>query len=311
MGDQGTVWLPDGASTLAPEIDGLFYFVLWASVVLFVGVVAAMTYFAYRYRRRSAADRPQPVLENKFVEISWVVIPTILVLVVFVWGFQSFIKLNVAPPNAYEIQVRGKQWLWDFEYPTGVTTTGELHVPANRPVKLRMSSEDVLHSFFVPAFRVKQDVLPNRYTSVWFEATRVDTFQVYCTEYCGTQHAMMLAKVIVHPQDTYGAWLERAGSDDELSLPELGEQLYTQQACNTCHSVDGSPSVGPTFQGLFGSEEALQDGSTVTVDENYLRESILEPGAEVVQGYQNVMPPYSGLTERQVSALIAFIEEQQ
>lgn len=304
------IWLPESASTLAPELDSLFYFVYWVSVVLFVGVVACMLYFAYKYRRSEPGERAELVQENKLIEISWVIIPTILVLIVFTWGFRLFIRQGVAPPDAYQINVRAQQWSWLFEYPNGATSN-ELHVPVNRPVRLKMSSTDVLHSFFVPAFRVKQDVLPNRYSYVWFEATQRDTFKVLCTEYCGTGHSGMLADVVVQSQAQFEDWIESAGAPEDMPLPQLGERLYTQQGCATCHSLDGSRTVGPSFQNLYGSEETLSDGSTVTVDENYLRESILKPGAQIVQGFQNVMPAsFSSLSEREVSALIAFIKSQ-
>ncbi len=306
----GSFWLPDGASTLSSDIDSLFYFVTWASIILFAGVVAAIVYLAYRYRRRAGAA-PARVKPSRMVEISWVALPTILVLIVFNWGFRLFIEQSVAPPNAYEIYVRGAMWKWDFEYPTGTVSTNELHVPVDRPVRLVMSSEDVLHSFFVPAFRVKQDVLPDRYSAVWFEATRVDTFQVYCTEYCGAGHAVMLASVITHSQGDFEDWLASAGVDEDTPLPELGAQLYQQQACFACHSVDGTPGVGPTFTGLYGKTETLDDGSTVVADDDYLRESIVDPGATVVQGYLNVMTPYAGLSDRELSALIAFIRAQE
>ncbi len=306
----GSFWLPDGASTLSPDIDSLFYFVTWASIILFAGVAAAIVYLAYRYRRRPGAV-PARVKPSKIVEISWVVLPTILVLVVFNWGFRLFIEQSVAPPNAYEIYARGAMWKWDFEYPTGTVSTNELHVPVDRPVRLVMSSEDVLHSFFVPAFRVKQDVLPDRYSSVWFEATRVDTFQVFCTEYCGAGHSIMLASVITHSQGDFEAWLASAGVDEDTPLPELGAQLYQQQACFACHSLDGTAVIGPSFAGLYGKTETLDDGSTALVDDDYLRESIVDPGAKIVEGYQNVMQPYAGLSDRELSALIAFIREQE
>lgn len=308
----GSFWLPEGASTLSPEIDSLFYFVTWTSAVLFVGVVGAMIYLAWKYRRRHGEHVPAPVEPNKFVELTWIVLPTILVLIVFNWGFKLFIAQGVAPPDSYEVQVRGSMWNWEFEYPNGTITSGELHVPVDRPVRLVMSSIDVLHSFFIPAFRAKQDVLPNRYSSVWFEATKSDTFQVYCTEYCGDGHSAMLATLITHPQGEFEEWLAGAGVDEDMPLPELGQQLYEQRQCQACHSIDGTPGIGPTLQGLFGSTETLSDGSTVEVDDDYLRESILEPGASIVQGYQNIMPPaYGNLTERQLSGLIAFIQEQQ
>lgn len=307
---QATVWLPERASTVAPEVDWLFYFVLWASTVIFAGVVVAMLYFAWRYRRKDPEERPELVKENKLLEISWIVIPAILVLLVFTWGFRSYINLNVSPPDAYEITVRGRQWVWDFEYPNGAQVTGELHVPVNRPVRLRMSSEDVIHSFFVPAFRTKMDVLPNRYTTLWFEATDTGTYQIFCTEYCGTQHAGMLGEVVVHEEGEFQEWLQTAGGMEDLPPAEYGAILYEQQGCQQCHSLDGTPGVGPTLQGIYGTEEELADGSTVEVDENYLRESIIEPGAEIVAGYQNVMPPYSQLNESQVNALVEFIKEQ-
>jgi cytochrome c oxidase subunit 2 len=313
MGEKGTLWLPEQASTLAPEIDALFYFVMWTSVVLFVGVIGAMLYFAYKYRRRDPAERPELVEESKLVEISWIVIPTILVLIVFNWGFKTYVKMGVAPPDAYEVTVRAQQFYWEFEYPNGLVKNNQLHVPVGRPVKLKMSSTDVLHSFFVPAFRVKHDVLPNRYTSVWFEATETGTYQVFCTEYCGTQHSGMLAEVVVQTQDEFQSWLESGGgSYEDLSLPELGKVLYTDQQCQQCHSLDGSPKAGPTWEGLYGTKNhRMTDGSTVTVDENYLREAIVEPGAKIVEGYGNVMPAsYSSLSERQVSALIEFMKQQ-
>ncbi len=311
MGENGNVWLPEGASTLAPSIDSLFYFVLIVSTILFVGVVAAMAYFAIRYRRRNASDIPSPVHESRLLEISWVVIPTILVLIVFSWGFRLYVEQGVAPPDSYKIQVQAKQWLWEFEYPNGAKAVNELRVPVDRPVQLTMSSADVIHSLFIPSFRVKYDVLPNRYTSVWFQATKTGEYDLFCTEYCGTQHSGMLAKVIVLTQDAFNEWLKTGGGNfEDMPLPEYGALLYEQQACVTCHSVDGTPKVGPTFKGLFGKNEQTESGS-ITADENYIRESIIEPQAHIVAGYPPVMPSYASLDERQVSALIAFIQEQQ
>ncbi len=312
MGDQGTFWLPEGASTLAPEVDSLFYFVTWVSTILFIGVVLAMLYFAIRYRRQSPGERPQPIKESKILEISWIVVPTILVLLVFNWGFKTFIKLGVAPPNAYEIRAEAWKWNWRFTYPDG-TTSPDLYVPVDRPVKLKMSSQDVIHSFFVPAFRVKKDVVPNRYSQVWFEATRTGNFDVFCTEYCGTAHSDMMATVKVVSQQEFNEWLKTGGgATDDMPLPEYGEVLYEQQGCQTCHSLDGSPGVGPTWKDLYGKTgHPMADGSTVTADENYLREAIVEPGAKLVEGYGNIMPAsYSSLNERQLAALIEFMRVQ-
>jgi cytochrome c oxidase subunit 2 len=307
MGD--SFWLPESASTIASEVDGLFLFVTWVSTVLFVGVIGAMIYFAYRYRRQDPDERPTPVHESKLLEISWIVVPTILVLLVFNWGFKSFIKMNVAPPDAYEIQAEAWSWNWMFTYPNG-TQSDTLYVPEGQPVKVTMSSRDVIHSFFVPAFRVKQDVLPNRYTSVWFEATEQGTYDLFCTEYCGTSHSDMITKTKVVSQEEFNEWVEGASTDD-MPLPQLGERLYSQQGCQACHSLDGSSNVGPTWQGLYGTtDHPMSDGSTVVADENYLREAILEPNAKIVEGYGAVMPSYQSLSERQVSALIAFMKEQ-
>lgn len=307
----GSFWLPEGASTLSAEIDSLFYFVTWASAILFAGVVGAMIYLAFRYRRRAAGEVPAPVEPSKVVEISWIVLPTILVLIVFNWGFKLFVEQGLAPPDAYEIQVRAAMWNWEFEYPDGTVTSGEVHVPVDRPVRMMMSSVDVLHSFFVPEFRVKQDVLPNRYSSVWFEATRADTFTVFCTEYCGTGHSAMLATLVSQSQGDFDEWLASAGVDEDMPLPELGQQLYEQRQCIACHSLDGTPGIGPSFEGLDGSVRTMADGETVEADENYIRQSILEPGAHIVEGFQNVMPPaYGSLSERELSGLIEFIKQQ-
>lgn len=309
MGDKGTFWLPEQASTLAPEIDGLFYFVFWISLLLFVGVVGAMAYFAFKYRTRDGREHtPAPLDEHKAMEAAWIVIPLILSLLVFTWGFKAYLKQNVSPPNAYPIQVRATSWAWNFTYPNGTSIGTELHVPVDRPIKLTMSSTDVLHSFFVPSFRVKFDVLPNRYTSVWFQATETGQYDIFCTEYCGTGHAGMLGKVIVHTQKEFDDWLQESGRGD-MSLEEYGEVVFNQQNCQVCHTVDGSPGVGPTLRGLFGSEEQLEDGSAVTVDENYLRESIVSPGEKIVSGFPPAMPAtYSTLPAEQIDALVAYIK---
>lgn len=303
-----TLWLPEGVSTLAPEIDRLFYFVTDVSIIIFVGVVAAMVYFMVKYRRRGPDDRPEPVKESKIVEISWVVIPTILVLIVFTWGFQGYVKLHVAPTNSYEIQVRGYKWGWEFTYPNGVTSA-ELHVPVDRPVRLQMSSSDVIHSFYIPVMRVKQDVLPNRYSFVWFEATKQGSYDVFCTEYCGTAHSGMITNVVVESQQAFNQWVQTGGRED-LSPLELGEALYTQKACATCHSLDGSPGIGPSWEGIYLSERPLASGGTVIADVNYLRESIIYPNEKVVEGYQPIMPPYANLTDEELNSLITFIKAQ-
>jgi cytochrome c oxidase subunit 2 len=307
----GDFWLPEAASSIAPEVDGLFLFVTTVSLILLVGVTGAMLYFVYRYRRQHPGERPAPVEESRALEVSWIVIPTILVLLVFNWGFKSYVKMNVTPSGAYEIQVRAQQWNFLFEYPNGVTSD-TLYVPKGEEVKMRMSSTDVLHGFFIPAFRVKYDILPNRYTSVWFKATEKGNYDLFCTEYCGTGHSDMSKVVRVVSRSEFQDWLESAATPKDIPLPKLGEQLYTQQGCQSCHSLDGSRKVGPTFQNLYGkTNHQMADGSSVTVDENYLRQSILQPEEMIVEGYQNLMPgAYSSLSERELSGLIEFIKTQ-
>ena len=311
MNQQQSIWLPEAASTIAGDIDSLFYFILVTSIIIFAGVMGTMVLFAWRYRRRSPNDRPEPVHENKLVEASWIVIPSILVAVVFVWGFRLFLELGIAPPNSYEVNVTARKWSWSFSYPNGVVSA-DLHVPVNRPIKLRMSSEDVIHSFFVPAFRVKADVLQGRYSYVWFEATTRDTFIVACTEYCGTSHSDMYARVIVQSQDEFEDWIAENLDDGSLTPAQRGERLYTQQGCFACHSLDGSAAAGPSFLGLAGSTRNFTDGTSAMADDNYLRTSIVNPALQLVEGYPPVMPgQYAAtLTTEDIDALVAFINEQ-
>ena len=310
MKERKAIWLPDAASTYAGDVDALFYFILVTSFVLFVGVMTAMVFFAWRFRRRSSDDRPAPVKENKIVEAAWILVPAALVAIVFVWGFRVFIQMNVAPPNAMEITVRAQKWSWLFEYPSGARST-ELHVPVSRPVRLKMSSADVIHSFFVPAFRTKQDVVPGRYTYAWFEATRQDTFPLMCTEYCGQQHSTMLSSVIVQSQDDFEAWLQESLMAADAPPAERGALLYVQQGCQGCHSLDGTGVIGPSFQGLAGSERVFTDGTSALADDNYLREAITLPALKIVEGYDALMPGvYASLDPAEIDALIAFIKEQ-
>ena len=310
MNQQSSLWLPEAASTIAGDVDTLFNFILITSVILFVGVMGAMVYFAWRYRRRSADDRPEPVSENKVVEASWIIFPSILVAIVFVWGFKLFLEVGIAPPNTYEVNVTARRWSWSFTYPNGVVSA-DLHVPVNRPIRLRMSSEDVIHSFFVPAFRVKADVLQGRYSYLWFEATRQDTFQVACTEYCGTSHSNMFSRVVVQSQDEFDTWLEENLDDGTMTPVERGARLYAQQGCQACHSLDGSAGAGPSFLGLAGSVRNFTDGSNAIADDNYLRTSIVNPSLQILAGYPPVMPGnYALLPEQDLDALVAFIKDQ-
>jgi cytochrome c oxidase subunit 2 len=307
--DGGSLWLPPQHSTTAHEIDALFYFILYASTILTVGVAVGMVYLAWKYRRRSHADRPAPVKENKSLELAWSVIPTLLVMVVFFWGFRAYVGTSIPPTDAYTINVKGQKWFWTFEYPTGLNTD-ELVVPAGQPVKLVMTSQDVLHSFFVPEFRIKMDVIPNRYSYVWFNAPEPGVYQIVCTEYCGTGHSNMGAHVRVVGRDDFYEFLRTGGGDAGADLPpaEYGALLYEQKRCNTCHSVDGSPATGPTWLGAWGQPRPGSESGVF--DDNYVRQSILEPGAYVAPGFQPQMPSYEGqLDDRAIQAVAAYIRQ--
>jgi cytochrome c oxidase subunit 2 len=311
MEDNGTLYLPPSGSTMSGEVDALFYFIFYSALVFFAIVTMATVYFIIKYRRRGEKELTSGVAHNTKLEILWTVIPTILVFIVFIWGFKTYLKMHVAPKDAIEVKATGQKWFWTFDYQNGANSINDLVVPVNEPVKLLLSSQDVIHSFFVPDFRVKMDVLPNRYTLTWFEATKAGEYDIFCTEYCGKGHSEMLGKVIVMNEDDYNKWLETAAIDipEGVSLEEAGADFYKTKACITCHSVDGIPGVAPSFKGRFGKLEIMSDGTEIKVDENYLRESILQPQAKTVMGFQSVMPTYQGvLKDRQIDALIAYIK---
>jgi len=305
--------LPPVNSTVASDVDALFTFINVTSAILLLGITAAIIYFAVKYKRKSEDDVTPVIKHNTALEVTWTVIPLILILIVFFWGFRGYVEMRNAPDNSYVVYVTANSFFWQFTHPNGVQTTGELHVPNGRPVKLMMQSRDVIHSFFVPDFRIKQDVLPGRYTTAWFQTKYAGESVVFCTEYCGTGHSDMMAKVIALEPADFETWLAdaKAESERELPLADLGRQLYQQQGCLGCHSVDGSAMIGPTFAGLFGKERKFTDGSSVVADEEYLRESIYQPNAKIVEGFNPVMISYQGiLNDQQVNALIEFIKEQ-
>jgi cytochrome c oxidase subunit 2 len=303
-------WMPVAASTGAPAVDRLFHFILWLSVFFFVLIVGLMVLFVVRYRRRAGRTAPDASpAHNTALEVTWTVIPLILVMVIFAWGFKVFMDMSTPPGNAYEVLVTGQKWKWLFTYPNGHVDES-LHVPVDTPVRLVMTSEDVIHSFYVPAFRMKKDVVPGRYTKAWFRATKVGEFQVYCAEYCGTSHSDMLSMVVVHEPGGFEQWLERAADFlNKLPPAEAGAKLVAQRVCAQCHSVDGRGGIGPTLKGVFGHQVQLLSGAPVVADEDYIRESILEPQARVVAGYQPVMPTYKGrLKDAEITAIIEYLK---
>jgi len=310
MGRLFDFMLPENKSPLtADSTDGLFHFINEASLVIFLGVVLAMIYFAIRYKRKTEDDKTPVITHNNTLEITWSVIPLLITFIVFGWGYSGWLNLKTVPDDAYEIHVTGFKWNWSVSYENGAQTINEIHVPKGTPIKLVMQSRDVLHSFFVPEYRVKHDVLPNRYTYVWFQAEEAGESQVFCTEYCGTSHSNMLAKVIVHEPEDFKAWLDENGGGPSGTPIEQGEKLVSLQGCQTCHSVDGSDLIGPSFKGIWGRDRNLADGSSVTVDENYIRESILYPGEKIAEGYQNVMTPYEGrISDEEITNIIEYLK---
>ena len=305
----GSVFFPQRATTEAAIVDQVFYFIFIVSVIFFALILGLMTFFIFKYRRREGVGPEASPSHSTSLELVWTIIPTILVAVMFIWGFWGYMSMRQAPEDSYEIQVLAKKWSWNFVYPNG-HVEADLHVPMDQPIRLVMSSDDVIHSLYVPAFRLKMDVVPGRYTKTWFHATEPGEHQLYCAEYCGTQHSTMLAKVVVHPRGEFEKWLEEAANFLERMTPAEGGALLVQRrGCIQCHSVDGTARIGPTFKGVFGTSQPLASGENVTVDENYILESILEPMAKLRAGFQPVMPTYKGqLKDEEITAIIAYIK---
>ncbi len=296
---------PVQASTVAPSVDMFYLFMVGISTFFTIAIPLAIIYFAVKYRRRPGNDKARRVETSTVLEITWTVIPFFIVMGMFFWGSRVYFLHGAEDPNALEILTTGKKWMWKFQHKNGRREINDLHIPVNTPIRLKMASEDVLHSMFVPAFRQKQDVMPGRYTYLNFEATRPGVYHLFCNQYCGTQHSNMIGKVVVMEPGDYQKWLGGFTGDP----PEkVGEQLFSSLACNTCHAGD-SGARGPVLNGIVGTKVALQGGNIITVDDNYLRESILQPEAKVVAGYQPIMPSFSGVvTQDQVNALIAYIK---
>jgi cytochrome c oxidase subunit II len=297
---------PVQASTLAPEVDHLLYFLLAITTFFTLLIFGSIFYFAIRYRRRSEHELPHVAHTGYTLEILWSVIPFGLTMVMFTWGASIFYTASKPPNNAIEIYAVGKQWMWKLEHVEGQREINELHIPVGRPVRVTMASEDVIHSFFVPAFRTKQDVVPGRYSTTWFTPTKPGKYHLFCAEYCGTNHSAMIGWVYVMEPSEYQNWL--SGGAAEGSLAENGKKLFEQLACNNCHKEDNT-GRGPNLVGVFGKQVQLAGGGTVKADEAYVRESILQPQAKVVSGFEPVMPTFHGLvSEDQVLQLIEYVK---
>jgi cytochrome c oxidase subunit 2 len=297
--------LPEAASTVAGEVDALFFFLVAISMFFSLIIIVGLVFSAVRYRKGSKASRAGAKDDYLPVELLWSGVPFIIAIGIFTWAAKLFIDMRVPPKDAMEVYVVAKQWMWKVQHPQGNREINELHVPVGRPVKLIMTSQDVIHSFYVPAFRIKQDVLPGRYSTQWFEATEPGTYHLFCAEYCGTSHSGMVGKVVVLEQDRYEEWL--AGKASDVAMLGSGEALFKQFGCQTCHrQVSGQR--GPALEGLFGKEVRLAGGDVVTADLEYIRESILNPNAKLVSGYQRLMPTYRHqLNPDQVNELVEYV----
>jgi len=295
---------PQQASTMAAHVDALYIFLLIVTGMMAALVFACIIFFAAKFRYRHGVHAEQ-IEGSNALELTWTIIPFFVFMAIFAWGAVVFFQERTPPADATEVYVVAKQWMWKVEHAEGQREINELHVPVGRDVKLIMTSQDVIHSFYIPAFRIKQDVLPGRYTVEWFRATKPGTYHLFCAEYCGTQHSGMVGDIVVMEPSQYEAWVN-GGSPGPLSAS--GEKVFGELGCSTCHRSDVQ-GRGPNLQGVFGHPVQLEDGRTVTADENYVRECILNPGARRVKGFQPIMPTFQGLvSEDQVNALVAYIK---
>jgi cytochrome c oxidase subunit 2 len=300
--------MPQDASTYAHNVDWVFYFIYWSSAIAFILIMAAMVIMVVRYRRRPGHEAQPSPAHSTAMEMTWTLVPSVVFVMIFYWGFQGFMNMSHAPDNAYEIHVNAVQWNWNFVYPNGVSTN-ELHVPVNRPIRLILQSNDVIHSIFVPAFRMKKDIVPGRYNTIWFQATKTGDFPLYCAEYCGTGHSVMRSKAVVHTTGSFKQWLVEA-SEWVTKMPpaEAGKKLYTDKGCVQCHSFDGSARVGPSFKDIFRkSGRVLKSGKTLVADANYIHNSIINPQADIVAGYDAVMPRLN-VTDQEITAIIEWMK---
>ena len=304
MFDNFPLW-PASASTHSLPVDLLYVFLVVLSAAATLGIAAAIVLFGFKYRRRHGREAEQ--IEGSIIlEIAWSIIPLGIFMVIFVWGAVLYFDLRTPPQDSAEIYVVGKQWMWKLQHMEGVREINQLHVPANKDIKLVMTSQDVIHSFFVPAFRIKQDVLPGRYTTLWFRATEPGIYHLFCSQYCGTLHSGMIGEVYVMKPADYQAWI--SNNRPVGSLAQDGYTMFQQLGCNTCHNMEVQ-GRGPNLRGVYGSQVQLEDGRMVTADDNYIRESILNPGAKIVSGFKNIMPSWQGqINDEQLNELVAYVK---
>jgi cytochrome c oxidase subunit 2 len=312
----GGILMPVAGNEHAHEVDGVFTFINTVCIFFFILIIALSTYFVIKYRQTDPGQKPEKSpSHNTTIEIVWTVIPIVIVVIMFVYGFTNFMNAVVPPENSYQIKVTGRKWSWTFEYPNGYIDPN-LHVPAGEDIKLLITSEDVVHSVYIPAFRIKRDAIPGRYTVLTFNAADAhhegEGYHLFCAEYCGTDHSAMRAQVYIQEREEFDAWLLEA-SDYVNNLGPLlaGEKLYLERGCKSCHSLDGKAGTGPSLMDLYGNPHPLADGSEVVPDENFIRESLLFPKAKIYAGYQPVMPTFKGsLSDPEIDALITYIKAQ-
>jgi len=303
---QGLHFLPEQASAMASKVDALFFFLVGVTVFFSALIFTLVIVFAVKYRRRSEAERPALFHGSMLLETVWTAIPLAIALTIFAWGATLYFTMNSPPKSAIEIFVVAKQWMWKFQHPGGQREINELHVPVGRPIKVTMTSEDVIHSFFVPAFRVKMDVVPGKYTTAWFEPVKTGQYHLFCSQYCGTSHAEMGGWVTVMEPAEYEQWL--AGGKPGETLVTAGERLFQRLGCQACHLKEGSGRA-PSLVGIYGKPVDLSTGQKAVADDGYIRESILYPQAKLVVGYPPIMPTFKGLvSEEQLQQLLAYIK---
>ena len=302
--------IPEQASNFAPAVDLLMLFVVVISLFFAVAITAAVIYFFFKYERKHQTEIGVPIHGDSRLETAWIVVPLVLAMAMFAWGAVVYVDYRHSPVDTLDIYVVGKQWMWKVQQPNGLKEINEIHLPVGRDVRLIMASEDVIHDFSVPAFRVKMDVVPGHYNTMWFRPTKAGRYRLYCSQYCGTNHAIMTGWITVMEQGDYAAWLSGAAGAEGNPLV-AGEKLFAERACITCHLSDGKGRA-PSLNGFYGGKVLLADGRTVTADDAYIRESILQPNAKIVAGYQPLMPSFQGqLTEEQIIALTAYIKSLQ
>jgi cytochrome c oxidase subunit 2 len=302
--------VPDSASTFSWKVDALYFYLSGVTLFFALLISAVLIFFVIRYRRRTPYEIPRPIAGSHKLETLWTVIPFIIAMTMFAWGARVYFEQYKPPSNAVEVYVVGKQWMWKLQHATGQREINQLHVPIGRKIKLIMTSEDVIHDFFVPAFRTKADVVPGKYTTLWFEPTTPGTYHLFCAEYCGMNHSGMIGSIIVMEPREFDNWL--SGNTGSTTPAVAGQQLYQTLGCASCHGANGEGGRGPTLVGLFGKKTELQSGRTVTADEGYIRESITNPQAELVVGFGPIMPTFQGqISEEQLVQLVAYIKSLQ